>query len=248
MNEFDVTELEKRVRQQAAEFAFPPTPDVAAGVRETLAEKRPAVRPSLRWASAVVVLILACLAVLAAVPPARAALLRMLRIGAMEINLQQEPLLDAATVQEQQPVSIADLGEEISMEQAGELITLRDPSAPPPLGEPDFIYGQNLLYREPVVSFLWMATDERPQVLLTQIQVPSFGVKWAISEQAIETAVNGRTAFWIEGPHLFSLDDMSLERQRVINNNVLIWAEGDATFRLEGELTLEEALAIAQSW
>ena len=248
MNEFDAAEMEELVRKQAAGFEYPPTPDVAARVGERLAAQRPAARPSLRWEAAAVMLLLACLAVLAAVPPARAALLRMLQIGAMEINLQEEPLLDAAAVREPQPVSIADLGEEISMERAGELVSLRDPAVPLSLGEPDFIYGQNLLYREPVVSFLWLATEERPQLLLTQIEVPSFGVKWAISEQALETAVNGRAAFWIEGPHLFSLDDMSLEQQRVIGSNVLIWAEGETTFRLEGELALDEAVRIAESW
>jgi hypothetical protein len=32
-----------------------------------------------------------------------------------------------------------------------------------------------------------------------------------------------------------------------IDSNVLIWVDGDITYRLEGDLTLEEALAIAES-
>jgi hypothetical protein len=34
----------------------------------------------------------------------------------------------------------------------------------------------------------------------------------------------------------------------VIGSNVLIWAEGETTFRLEGELALDEAVRIAESW
>jgi hypothetical protein len=65
-----------------------------------------------------------------------------------------------------------------------------------------------------------------------------------------ETTVNGRPALWTEGPYLlqFRRDGHTVtEVQRLVEGHVLIWAEGEITYRLESDLPLEEAVRIAES-
>src|SRR5262245_24724647 len=77
--------LEASLREQAAAFEYPPTPDVAGAVRQRLAaESR---RP--RWPTAqlawAMLTILFVLSLLLAVPQVRAGLLEFLQIGVVRI-------------------------------------------------------------------------------------------------------------------------------------------------------------------
>lgn len=245
MNEPALEHLETRLKETAAAFEYPPTPDIAAGVRRRLAAPKSGIQSARRWAVAAAIALLICLLAITAVPPARAALLKFLQIGAVRINLLPE---SQAPLSEPQPLSILNLGEPLTLDEAGAIITLRDPATPPLLGEPDAIYGQNLLYREPVISFLWFAAEDRPQILLTQIELPQFGLKWAAGEQILQTAVSGQPAVWIAGPHLFDLSEGRIDQSARMATNVLIWSAGDTTFRLEGDIPLAEARQIAESW
>jgi hypothetical protein len=250
MTEPSLERFEQAVGSIAAELPYPPTPDVAGAVRARLQVALPRPWRLRRWAVAALIALLLALLVAIAVPPVRAALLRVLRIGAMQINLvddpQQASLPDAAAPR--QPMSILDLGEEMNLAEAAAVVTLADPPFPPTLGEPDAIYGQNLLYREPVISFLWRARGERPQILLTHIGLPQFALKWAAGEQVTETDVRGRPAIWIAGPHRLDLASGAADHVTAIPTNVLIWDDGRITYRLEADLKLEEALQIAESW
>jgi len=62
-----------------------------------------------------------------------------------------------------------------------------------------------------------------------------------------ETNVNGQRAIWATGPYPLRLYNGDLDFRRLIDGQVLIWAEGDITYRLETGLSLEEALKIAES-
>lgn len=250
MNKSSLEPFEQAVGSIAAQLPYPPTPNVAGAVRARLQMAQPQPWRLRRWAAAALIALLFALLVAIAVPPVRAALLRVLRIGAIKINLVDDPQQASLPVAaaERQPVSIIDLGEEMGLAEAAGVITLADPPFPPGLGEPDAIYGQNLLYREPVISFLWRARGERPQILLTQIGLPQFALKWATGEQVTETEVRGRPAIWIAGPHRLDLVSGAAEHVTAIESNVLIWDDGQMTFRLEADLTLEEVLQIAESW
>jgi hypothetical protein len=250
MNEPYPDNLEEQIRETAAGFSYPPTPDITSAVHARLEPPRPDAPGSHRLRTiafaALAFFLLASLVTITAVPPARAALLRILRIGAVQINLLEEPL--PGVEESMQQFSIADLGREISLEQARELITISEPAFPPPLGYPDAIYGQNFLAREPVVSYFWQASNNRPQILLTQIEIPQMGLKWAAGEQFTATEVADQPAAWIEGPHLFDLAESRLIPGTRIATNVLIWSDGGITYRLEGDLSQGEALRIAESW
>jgi hypothetical protein len=63
--------------------------------------------------------------------------------------------------------------------------------------------------------------------------------------------VNGGRGYWIEGaPHVFLYEDVdrNIREEKIrLAANTLIWEQGELTFRLEGELSKEEALRIAES-
>lgn len=76
---------ENGLRQTAATFPYPPTPNIAHTVRQRLAARRqPRQQPRLAWAA---VLILVLLAGLLAVPSVRAALIEFFQIGDIRLFL-----------------------------------------------------------------------------------------------------------------------------------------------------------------
>ncbi|MFN2190873.1 MAG: hypothetical protein ACK2UG_00840 [Candidatus Promineifilaceae bacterium] len=249
MNELTPDELEEQIKDMAAAFPYPPTPDVAGAVHARLSPARRGVHGPQRLRGAAVTVLIFCLLILAAVtavPQARAALLRILQIGAVQINLLEEPL--PAVGEAVQQFSIPDLGREISLEEAANLFTPGDPPFPPALGEPQAVYTTNLVGSVAVVNYYWLPTSERPQILLTQIEIPQMGMKWAAGEQYTSLEIDGRPAAWIEGPHLFDLSQGSGDSTIRTATNVLIWSDGTVTYRLEGDLSQAEALQIAESW
>ncbi|MEZ4531774.1 MAG: hypothetical protein R2855_12230 [Thermomicrobiales bacterium] len=61
-----------------------------------------------------------------------------------------------------------------------------------------------------------------------------------------ETTVNGEPAWWIEGAsNLTIFGEESIESRSTAN--VLLWQQGGIGFRLESALSIDEALAIAES-
>jgi hypothetical protein len=62
-----------------------------------------------------------------------------------------------------------------------------------------------------------------------------------------ETTVNGQHAIWAIGPYPLLFSNGNMDFIRLIDGHVLIWAEGELTYRLETDLSLEEALKIAES-
>src|SRR2546423_1627745 len=64
-------------------------------------------------------------------------------------------------------------------------------------------------------------------------------------------AVNGADGLWIHGADhvIFYFDSLAIGRSRVVRlaGDVLVWAHGSVTLRLEGPLSKAEALRIARS-
>jgi len=182
------TQFEEYVSLTAAAYRYPPTPNVAGALgrrrlraaADSADRLRPA-RRSLRWAGALL-LLLALLLGLLAIPPVRAAVLRFLRIGAIEINLLEEgePLPTPAPAME--AISIVDVGRSLDRAAAAFPAPLHYPSALPP---PDQFFAQELLGAEPVITMLWLGQPETgaPQIALSQITIADFGLKWSSGEQ-----------------------------------------------------------------
>lgn len=230
----------EHVEQTAVHFTYPPTPDIAGAVRQRL-HPQPTVNKQLRWAVALALFVVLLAASLLAIPPVRAAVFEWLKIGAIEIFVVDEmPAVETGV-----PLSILDLGEAITLTDAQAIFpeSLRLPTA----WEPDsIVYSQQFLGRLPTISMQWQ-TDGDVTVTLSQIAAPYLGMKWASGEQVVETAVHGETGVWLEGAHPLQLRTGDFDRQLSIDSNVLIWTEGSITYRLEGQLTLDEAIQLAES-
>jgi hypothetical protein len=66
-------------------------------------------------------------------------------------------------------------------------------------------------------------------------------------EDFTEVAVGGRPAAWIDAPHaLVVLTDTGPETFSV-EANVLIWSDGDVTYRLETSIPMRRAIALAET-
>jgi hypothetical protein len=255
---------EIRVRAAARAFVYPPTPDVAGAVRQRTAagSARRAPGGRLAWTFVAAMLILAGLGGLLAVPQVRAALVEVLRIGAVRILLAAPtptatPTAPAPT--QTRPTatpkptatpltSVLDLAGETSLAeaQARAGFAIKLPSYPPDLGPPDRVFLQDMA--GPVVIMAWLAPEQpdRVQLSLHQLGPGTFAEK--VQPRVVqETTVRGQPALWTEGPHLLQVPGGGYEPRRLVTGNTLIWAEGEITYRLETDLPLEEALRIAES-
>lgn len=242
--------LSAELELMATSFAYPPTPDLAARERDRLRQHapHPRPRPAFRRSLAVAaILLLLLFAALMAIPPVRAAFLRVLHIGVFEINVIEEtPEQPAPTPS---PGSLTDLGD---------LTTLADAAAqfpyplvsPPSLGAPDWVYIQkNTDYPSNVITLVWTGDDDAggSQIMLTYFGLEGLAHKTASGEQVRDVRIGGMAGVWIEGPHLLGLLQLGTTTNVTVESNVLIWSDGVVTYRLEGMFTLDEAIVLAGS-
>ena len=230
----------EHVKQTAVHFSYPPTPDIADTVQQRL-QPQPTVNKQWCWAVALALFVVLLAASLLAIPPVRAAVMEWLRIGAIEIFLVEElPALETAV-----PISVIDLGEPLSFSEA-QTIFPHLLYQPPGLEADSMVYSQQFLGQLPAITMQWQTADG-VVVTLSQIAAPYLGMKWASGGQVVETAVSGKTAVWIEGAHPLQLRTGDFDMQLIVDSNVLIWSEGDVTYRLEGQLTQDDAIQLAES-
>jgi hypothetical protein len=262
-------ELERALVDLGSRVDYPPTPDLARGVRERVAAQRP--RPWPLWATLLPVqrrLAFALLAVVALAggvltfsPEARTVVAE--RLGLRGVTIEHVPFVPTAT-----PGPVGDrmsLGERVTLDEARARVpyavfmpTLAE------LGAPDEVYvgpmppgGQvTLLYR--ARSGLPPASETGVGLLLTQFRTaPGAADRGVLGkgvgpETRIEAlTVNGGPAVWIEGnPHfLFYRDTTGQFQQETVRlaGNVLLWEQGGLTLRIEGAFTKDQALRIAAS-
>ncbi|GIV96004.1 MAG: hypothetical protein KatS3mg057_0661 [Herpetosiphonaceae bacterium] len=259
-------ELEERLFEAARSHPYPPTPDITGSVRRRLAEERAQSKAHrhgrqlrLAWTAALVLL----LAGLLVVPDVRAALLRIFRIGSVEIEVvtptphtPHTPTLTAdagslpATVTPPAPASLLGLVGKTTLAEAQQRMpfTLRLPSYPADLGLPDRIYTQHL--GGAAVILVWF-DDEQPSTVrlaLHQLSDGTFARKSVEIRQLQQTTVHGKPAVWVRGEHILEVGTGGrFEGRRLVSGNTLIWTEEDVTYRLETDLPLEEAVRIAES-
>jgi hypothetical protein len=261
--------IDKRLEHLASETTYPPTPDIARSVAQRLKERRPwQRRRGVAWGMAVLALVLI---ILVAVPGVRAEILRILRVGVVQILISPpEPALTSpatsaataaqntarltATLQnlpsptQAYTTSLLPLGAETSLETAAQLagFPLLLPGYPPDLGAPDKAYYQP---QGPVVVMVWLepGEGERVQMSLHAIGPDSIALRKHQPEIVQETTVNGGYALWTVGPYLLETASGEYSYFRLVEGHTLIWDEGEITYRLESALPLEEAVRVAES-
>jgi hypothetical protein len=96
---------------------------------------------------------------------------------------------------------------------------------------------------------IWIDPEQPTQVLMSLHLIPP--TSWAVEKMnpalIEETTVNGQRAIWAEGPYPIRFSNGNLDYIRLIDGHVLIWTDGQVTYRLETELELDEAIKVAES-
>jgi hypothetical protein len=231
-----MTELERALVALGGELEFPPQPNLVAAVRERL-ERRRMFAPRRRALVFAVAVAVVAFGIAMAVPDARSAILRFFHIGAVTVE-RVETLPPA----QQRPLT-AGLGAPLSRREAetraGFEIELPDVNGPVPTRyyvRPGLIATVFSWHKTPVL----LAEFVGDQVSLTK--------KLVARETRVEGAQIGQFGLWLSGgPHVVQWD-WGNRVHRVGSRtagNVLLWLDGDRTYRLEGELSKPEMLRLA---
>lgn len=256
MNDKD---LELQLRAAGRELEFPDAPDIASSVANRIQSEhlQPRwIRPSYVVALALAALIIVASGILILSPDARRAVADLLGVPGIGIQLKDPAESPVAP----QSLDDLELGETTSIEEARQKASF-DVAHPRALGPPGIVLfrssppgGMVTLIYAPT-SELRATSVEGVGLLLTEFEGQldeSVFRKMVGSGTSVEQVeVNGRRGFWIEGmPHLLtfrdSRGDLLQERARLAEN-VLLWTDGGVTYRLEGRLTSESAIRIAES-
>jgi hypothetical protein len=249
-------ELEHMLATLPRRVEFPPTPDIAARIAADLPERHaPLLRRRTTWyAIAAVVLALAVLTT--ALPGPRRAIADFLGLPGIRIEF------GPSSGSDESPTEIGTtilFGERLSLAEAQDAASF-SVLLPQRQGEPDEVY----LRRDDdgtVVSMLYRAGDGLPQIGTTGVgmllmefrsttQTPDIAKRAMGDGTFVVTSVDGRDAFWITNGQLIVAPPDLGEAQPAFSRrsgNVLIWSDGQVTYRLETMLDLDAALRIAGS-
>jgi hypothetical protein len=251
--------LERSLYEAGAAFPYPPTPDISGKVARRLAAPQPRSHRRLAWAAAILILLIGSLF---AVPAVRAQILDFLQVGVVRIFLRPTSSPSPAPPTPSQPgptpspvptpttlPSLLDLAGKTSLAEARKQATfpLRLPAYPPGLGPPDYVFLQNM--GGSMVVLVWTRADDPGQVWMS---LSEFGPDAMVAKKMVppaiqSTTVNGQPAYWTSGPYMLELQNGDYEMRRLVTGHVLIWEQGEITYRLESGLSLEEAVRIAES-
>lgn len=264
MNELQQELFEKQLLSLAKGLDYPRTPDIAGSVMTRL---RGTARPrflSRRLVWALTIILILCSSLML-IPPARAAIIEFIQIGVVRI-FRAEPTPLAPPTQESSstvvtmtatpgPTSrpliplLENLAGEMTLDEAQKAVNYQIllPAYPPDLGKPDRIFVQEAEGKMTIL--VWIDPQKPTRVSMSLHLIPPGS--WAIDkfDPALvqETSVKGQRAIWAVGPYPLRLRNDDLQYTRLIDGRVLIWKEGDLTYRLETDLSLEEALKVAES-
>lgn len=227
----------------------------------------------LAWGIALLIVLLAGLM---AVPTVRAQILEFLQIGAIRILLGQPSQTPSPTITASPP-SGASLATDLSATSAARPsatpmptstprpfpfqlsrpttlseaeaaagFRARLPAYPEDLGPPDLIFAED--FGGPAIVLVWLEPDQQEKTRLSLMQIIGDALIEKLPPRVIsETQVNNHPALWTEGAHSLRYRSRAQIVELVVEGNVLIWQDGEITYRLEGDLTMEEAVRIAES-
>lgn len=265
--------LETRLQTLAQGFIYPPTPQIAEKVMAKLQARRTPRRFAARRLAWGIAMVIALMAGLMAVPAVRAAVLEFIQIGVVRIflppagtEIPRAPTAQAPTTAMPGPVfpltatpgpmaasslipELEQVAGETTLDDAREKVgfPIPLPTYPPDLGQPDRVYVQQM--EEWMVVLVWLEPQQpdKPRMSLHMIQAGSWAIDKFEPTIVKETTVNGHKAVWTVGPYPLILRNKDIQLTRLIDGHVLVWEESDITYRLETDLSLEEAIKVAES-
>jgi hypothetical protein len=240
-----VNGLEHALAELGRELEVPPAPDLVPAVLARIEPRRAARPRPRRWVLVVAVTVLAALVATLAIPDARSALFRILRIGGEQIVLVDA--LPEVTGQAGLALE-ATLGMRVTIEQARRDagFDVRELETPPDrvyLGDRGTVW---FLYGTPSSARLLVA-----QTPLHSVDEILFLKKLASPETMIEEVdVDGARGFLLTGePHFVLLVDQAgeiVEETARLARDVLVWERDGVAYRLEGDFTRDEAFELAR--
>ena len=246
-----MSELELELRELRIEW--PETPDIASAVQGRLVappRRRSWLdRPAWQFAVASVALLIA---VVMAIPPARAAVLDWLGFSSVRIT-REEPnpsRFGQALV----------LGDPVSLEQARRKFPVLVPEA---VGKPDAVYLSEHPLMGPRVDLVYRARPGLPTssntgagMLITQFHAvasPLIEKSAGTGASVEQLEVGGDPAFFLSGaPHGFAYhnpdtDEINFEEQRLAGNTLLVDRSDGTLLRIEADISRDRAVEIAES-
>jgi hypothetical protein len=233
-----MTELERALVALGGELDFPAEPNLVPGVRAGL-ERRRLFVPRRRALAFAVALVVVAFGIAMAVPDARSAILRFFHIGSVTVE-RVETLPPA----QERPLN-AGLGEPLSRRaaerRAGFPILLpRDRRSTPAA-----------YYVRPGLIATFLRSGSKP-LLLVEFQGDQAGIAKKLTgpDTRVEPAEIGQFGLWIEGGrHVMTWEFERVELHQLdtrLAGNVLLWLQGERTFRLEGDFSKEKMLQIGR--
>jgi hypothetical protein len=254
--------FETRIETLAKALPYPPTPRIAQKVMARLQPRHAKMRLAWRLAIAMVII-----AGLMAVPPVRAAVLEFIRIGVVRIFPAPEPAPTSEAPRTAEPEIVAPItatpvmqanslipflervSGEISLEEARERVDfpIPLPTYPSDLGQPDHVFLQDA--NGWMVVLVWLEPKQPDQIRMSLhiIEESSWTLDKYQPTVIRETTVNGLSAVWTEGEYPLLAKNGDIQWMRLVVGHVLIWADGKVTYRLETNLSMEEAVQSAES-
>ena len=245
-------DLEQELRELGQTLVVAPPPDdlaerVLVRVRAESARRR---RLSTWWGwlissrrRLVAAIVAALLIGLVLTPPVRAAVAEWLRIGGVLIKSAPPPVAPSAS---QEPVPTA---KGVSLDRARAMVDFTL-GVPDELGAPDHV---TVSADRRVVSMEWGSGTDRIHLDQFDGRLSWVFVKRVWSE-VTPTAVGGRDAAWIADTHEIVYTDRDGTERRAearISGPCLVWerltGSDVVTLRLEGDLSMERAVVIAES-
>lgn len=228
----------------------PPLPDVADRVLTRIAQEAAPERPVRRHRlggprrRALVAAVVALLVVVL-VPPVRAAVLDLFRIGG--VTVREAPSSPAGSPATAPPPAGAVVR---SLAEASRRVGF-DVAAPPGLGAPTTIA---VTREDRVVELTWGSGTGSTRLDVFDGSL-SFGYLKSVWEAITPADVAGKEGVWFAAPHLIEWTDRSgatVSSEPRVAGPTLVWVDRsgagrELTYRLEGPATLAEALAVAES-
>jgi hypothetical protein len=256
-------ELEATLTDLGERLAYPRPTRLAAAVRARLNEPRQRrwwdaiVSPRYAIAPAALTLLLILVVSLAAIPSVRATADEFLRLRGIDIfRTASTPSAPVASP------ALSFPGERVSLDEARRRVPFLRAPADARLGVPDQVYVDQTQAGDRV-TLVYVSRPEIPvqsQAGVSGVVVAFRGriddslfAKVAVPGTRVEeVTVNGGRGYWLEGtPHQFfyrdSAGNPSPETLRLAGNT-LLWEQDGVTFRLEAQVTRDDALRIATTF
>lgn len=254
MNEMD---FENKVRSIANGIDYPRTPNIAGSVTTRLhtAPRSRFNTKALVWSLTIILVLCSSLML---IPPARAAILEFIQIGVVRIFPQSAmptvepthtiPVTATAASTNLLPILDQMAGKTTLAEAQNKVeFSILLPTYPANLGQPDYVYVQNADGK--MVILVWLDPQQPEKVLMSLHFIPngSWAIKKVEPQVIEETKVDDNRAIWTTGPYPLIFPNGDIQFERLVSGHVLIWSGLDVTYRLETDLSMEEAVRIAEA-